>query len=99
MHKSIVFIVPVGWVLSVGIDGAAQQQCPASSSWVEDGMWAAEAGLVREEGCSNHPSNHLAMTVHSRRHKFSHKVENIGTIYNRLKVQTFVTLVITVPQN
>ena len=80
----------VGWVLSVGIDGAAQQQCPASSSWVEDGMWAAEAGLVREGGCSNHPSSHLAMTVHSRRHKFSHKVENIGTIYNRLKVQTLI---------
>ena len=45
-------------MLSVGIDGAAQQQCPASSSWVEDGMWAAEAGLVREGGCSNHPSSH-----------------------------------------
>ena len=39
-----------------------------------------------EGGCSNH----LAMTVHSRRHKFSHKVENIGTIYNRLKVQTLI---------
>ena len=26
------------------------------------------------------------MTVHNRKKKFSHKVENIGTIYQRLKV-------------
>ena len=86
--------VGVGLLVMVG---AAQP--PAAGCWsgrVEDGTRCGQLRLGWEEAAV---TIHLAMTVHSRRHKFSHKVENIGTIYNRLKVQTFVTLVITVPQN
>ena len=58
--------------------------------WPHPRLGAAEAddaGLDCTGHCFGDISEAEKMTVHNRKKKFTHKVENIGTIYQRLKVK------------
>ena len=65
--------------------GIVHWDCGVMQCWPHPTVEAAEADATGLD-CTVLGTEITTMTVHNRKKKFSHKVENIGTIYQRLKV-------------